>query len=171
MQKVRPGSFGIDGKERVIQRISELARRHPSRSAAARVWGVNINTLNSYFKNLPETPMPRENLLQRIAESEGVTLEWLLGGGEMELESPKEGISGDGLMELLAYLTDDERQQLTAMLARKGVEACIQLLLQFSTLTPSELDRVIRLTQQLREGASEENLEIESAHPTHKQAS
>lgn len=173
MQKVRPGSFGVEGKEPVIERISQLVRKHPSRSAAARAWGVNINTLNSYFKNLPDTPMPRVNLLQRIADSEGVTLQWLMYGETEIPESPIIGdfpASSDRLVELLSFLTNEERQQLTTMLARKGVETSIQLLLRFSTLTPSELERVIRLAEQIKEGAFEDDKANELTHPTHKQA-
>ncbi|EPT8033287.1 helix-turn-helix domain containing protein [Shigella flexneri] len=66
-------------KEPIVERMAYLIRRYPSRSAAARACGININTLQSYFKK-GNTPEPRESILVRIAESEGVSLEWLKTG-------------------------------------------------------------------------------------------
>lgn len=81
------------GKEPVIERIGMLTKRYPSRSAAARAWGININTLNSYFKGGQTQPAPRESILIRISESEGVSLEWLKEG---KGESPNDvGICGN----------------------------------------------------------------------------
>lgn len=44
------------------------------------------------------------------------------------MESPKTPISSDGLSELLSFLTDEERHQLTMVLTRKGVETILYLL-------------------------------------------
>lgn len=128
MKKELQGSLTDGYKEPVIERISQLANKYSSRSAAARAWGVNINTLNSYFKSDIEPPMPRDNVLSRIAEHEGVSLEWLKSGNT--IESPKTITSsvGDDLSKMLSFLTDDERQKLTVTLARKGVEIILYLL-------------------------------------------
>ncbi|MFT8209634.1 MAG: hypothetical protein ACMZI0_01540 [Symbiopectobacterium sp.] len=144
MRKERKGTFQEQDKEPVIARLAQLIRRHPSRSAAARIWGININTLNSYFKSESNPPMPRENLLSRIAESEGVSLEWLKTGLD---ESPKTpGITsyfGDCLSEMLSFLTQEERRQLASVLARKGVETVLYLLDE-DNIRLLQLDRVVK---------------------------
>ncbi|ENE0133361.1 hypothetical protein ABMJ88_003197 [Escherichia coli] len=123
------------GKEPVIERIGMLTKRYPSRSAAARAWGININTLNSYFKGGQTQPAPRESILIRISESEGVSLEWLKEGkGELPNDTGIygnfgcSGDKGDQLTQMLSFLTKDEREQLTNLLARKGVETVLTLL-------------------------------------------
>lgn len=142
MKKERKGTFREQDKEPVIERLAQLIRRHPSRSAAARAWGININTLNSYFKSESNPPMPRENLLLRIAESEGVSLQWLKTGLD---ESPKKPINvgdfGDDLSEMLSFLTQEERRQLTSVLARKGVETILYLLDEDSIGKESGFDK------------------------------
>lgn len=119
-------------KEPVVERITQLVRRYPSRSAAARAWGVNINTLKSYYRKDGLIPQPRENLLARIADSEGVSLEWLKTGiGESPIEvieSPKSTVQVDPLSQVLEFLTSEERLQLATILARKGVETVLYLL-------------------------------------------
>lgn len=146
MRKERLGSLPVQSKEPVIERITQLVRKHPSRSAAARAWGVNINTLNSYYKKEVDPPMPRENLLSRIAEREGVSLDWLING---TTESPKTPIKSslgdnrDSLVEMLGFLTNTEREQLTAMLARKGVETILYLLDE-DNIRLLKLDRVVK---------------------------
>ncbi|EOM1496854.1 hypothetical protein ACR6KY_003669 [Escherichia coli] len=117
-------------KEPVAKRIDLLIRRYPSRSAAARAWGINNNTLKSYFRKTGDTPEPRENVLLRIAEHEGVDLDWLkTGKGELP-KIPKSTTSSksDQLTEMLSFLTNEEREALTNMLARKGVETVLRLL-------------------------------------------
>lgn len=171
MANRRERSFQGQGKEPVIERIAELVNRYTSRSAAARAWGINVNTLNSYFKNVPVPPTPRENLLRRIAEKEQVSLGWLQGNNEALEKTPKlpinDGLddSPDGLVEMLMFLTKEERQQLASILARKGIDTMVSLIFEFSSLSPSELQRLIRLAKQIREGASEECRENELTNP------
>lgn len=147
MQKEPKGIFLEDGKEPIINRITELALRYPSRSAAAREWGVNINTLNSYYKHNGEPPMPRDNVLRRIAESEGVSLEWLkTGEGETSAkttESPKTPSCDDELHRMLSFLTEQERSKLIKTLARKGVEIVLYLLDE-ENIELMHLDRVVK---------------------------
>ncbi|HHX0263903.1 TPA: hypothetical protein ACU3VF_001073 [Escherichia coli] len=120
-------------KEPIVERMAYLIRRYPSRSAAARAWGININTLQSYFKK-GNTPEPRESILVRIAESEGVSLEWLKTGNgnppkTQKTQKTQSDLSqGDQLTEMLSFLTSEEREALTNMLARKGVETVLRLL-------------------------------------------
>lgn len=117
-------------KEPIVERMAYLIRRYPSRSAAARAWGININTLQSYFKK-GNTPEPRESILVRIAESEGVSLEWLKtgNGNPPKIQKKQSNLSqGDQLTEMLSFLTSEEREALTNMLARKGVETVLRLL-------------------------------------------
>ncbi|EJI9870035.1 hypothetical protein ACK1L0_002960 [Salmonella enterica] len=128
MRKERQGSFADSAKEPVIDRITQLIRRYPSRSAAARAWGINVNTLNSYYKNDVPAPTPRENLLAKIAESEGVSLEWLATGVGESPKTQKTPTCRDKLSEILDFLTVGERQQLATILARKGVETILYLL-------------------------------------------
>ena len=175
MKKEPVGIFQAYEKEPVIKRIAELIRKHSSRSAAARAWGVNVNTLNSYFKNESPPPMPRENLLQRIAESEGVSLDWLKNGEGEEPKIPNSGILRDSLFDMLQFLTTEERQQLTTILARKGVETVLLLLddknLELMQLAPEHKERVLRLASQLKEGASIDSAEDELTDPTRQRAS
>lgn len=160
-------------KSQVIKRISQLLTRYDSRSAAARAWGVNVNTLNSYFKASIDTPMPRESLLRQIATHEGIALEWLMTGDGEEPKKPIEPSSAgrDNLTEMLSFLTPEEREKLTAVLARKGVDTMVQLMFEFASLSQSELERVVRLAQQIREGATEGSETNELTAPQHKEAS
>ncbi|EFV8142142.1 hypothetical protein GLR47_21740 [Shigella sonnei] len=114
-------------KEPIVERMAYLIRRYPSRSAAARACGININTLQSYFKK-GNTPEPRESILVRIAESEGVSLEWLKTGNGNPPKKQSDLSQGDQLTEMLSFLTSEEREALTNMLARKGVETVLRLL-------------------------------------------
>lgn len=143
MRKERQRSFAGEAKEPVIDRISQLAMKHSSRSAAARAWGININTLNSYFKNDAEPPMPRDNLLTRIASREGVSFEWLkYGEGKSPEETPKTR-SGDLLSQMLDFLSPEERQKLAVMLGRKGIETVLYLLDE-DNIKLLQLDRVMK---------------------------
>lgn len=171
MSKEPQGAFQEQDKEPVIERITQLTRRYPSRSAAARAWGININTLKSYYRKDGEPPKPRENLLVRIAESEGVSLDWLVSGDSGSNKSPEIHQNSDGLFEILSFLTAEERQQLTAMLARKGVETVLYLLdennIKLLQLPDEEKERLMAL-HEAKKGALEDNQENELTRPTHK---
>lgn len=179
MSKEPKGVFQEKVKEPVIERVFMMIDRYPSRSAAARAWGINVNTLKNYYRRQDIQPTPRPSLLKKIAEHEGVSLEWLTTGeGERPqsdtkepLETPKSHIdSSDGLYALLSLLTEQERMSLYQAFVRKGVDAMLQLVLEFATLSPSELERAIRLVRQIKEGATESNQQGELSHPTQKQA-
>lgn len=170
-RKTPDRSFRDEQKEPVIERIGELARKYASRSAAARAWGINVNTLNSYFKHDAARPMPRENLLSRIAESEGVPLDWLMGITNEKPKTINDIDFRDGLTEMLSYLTVEERAKLASILARKGVDTMVYLLFKLADLTPSELERVARLAQQVKEGDAEDSEANKLTTPQHKEAS
>ncbi|MFN1148658.1 hypothetical protein [Serratia liquefaciens] len=114
---------------------------------------MNINTLKSYFRKDGNIPVPRDNLLARIAASEGTSLEWLkYGEGESPVEqqnqpispeSPKQPSGGDALSQILVFLTTDERRQLATMLARKGIETILYLLDE-DNIKLLRLDRVMK---------------------------
>jgi hypothetical protein len=152
-------------KEPVVERIAQLARRYPSRSAAARAWGININTLKSYYRKDGPPPEPRENQLMRIAESEGVSLEWLRDGvGKTPGKSPKTTADGDRLSEMLEFLTAEERLELTTVLARKGVEVILYLLDE-DNIRLMQLDAVVKekILGQRSNAAREAALDSEQA--------
>lgn len=65
------------GKEPVIERIGMLTKRYPSRSAAARAWGININTLNSYFKGGQTQPAPEKVSLYEFLKVKELVLSGL----------------------------------------------------------------------------------------------
>ncbi|MGU9776161.1 hypothetical protein ACV3J7_07135 [Salmonella enterica] len=148
------GSFPCKKKEPILERIFQLIEeRYPSRSAAARAWGININTLKGYYhkqetQNAP--PVPRRGQLLKIAEAEGVSVEWLLTGTEKETKDQKKQPMQPNQLEtankkaeiapveqndadrklsaLLSFLSNDEKTRLVEMLARKGVEAALLIL-------------------------------------------
>nr|WP_314520534.1 hypothetical protein [uncultured Rahnella sp.] len=138
MKKERECSLVDNEKEPVIERIFTLVERYPSRNEAAKAWGININTLQNYYKRRDLAPTPRRGLLEVIAQHEGVTLEWLLNG---EGTPPKNAMKERGenspilleyhsdtkLASLFEILTEEEKQSLFEVLVRKGVETVLRL--------------------------------------------
>ncbi|WP_272693085.1 hypothetical protein [Providencia sp. PROV077] len=188
MKKEPKGSFGSNPKEPVIERVFQLVDRYPSRSAAARAWDINVNTLKNYYTRRDIEPVPRKTQLVKIAETEGVSLDWLLHGigekpntnSEIKTSDVNHEVKGksmsrpietknDKLTELLSLLTDEEKNQLYESVARKGMDSILQLIFEFASLSPSEFDRAIRLAKQVKEGASEGGSEDIITHPTQNQ--
>lgn len=134
------GAFGLIEKEPVIERIFKLVERYPSRNAAARAWHINENTLKNYYRRQGNQPLPREHQLMKIAKGEGVSIEWLLTGKgpgpndtEKTPKTPTElpertDSADDQLFRIISFLTKQERERLTEVLARKGVETLLCLL-------------------------------------------
>ncbi|MEQ9868565.1 hypothetical protein ABRP77_04595 [Pectobacterium odoriferum] len=147
MRKEHIRSFEDEAKEPVIQRVFQLVEhRYSSRSEAAKAWDINVNTLNNYYKRADLNPVPRKEQLQKIAACEGVPLEWLLtGGGEgiKKEERTKKNDSRDKLTEVLSFLTENERDSLAEVLARKGVETAL-CLLDEDNIKLLQLDRVVK---------------------------
>ncbi|EAS6424833.1 hypothetical protein GLY72_19630 [Salmonella enterica] len=139
MRKKPQGSFPGQGKEPIIERIFKLVEKYPSRSEAARNWGINESTLKNYYKRRDITPIPRVNQLKKIAECEGVSLEWLqFGIGEepketklhhkMQANSASISDIDAKILDLLSFLDDREKQRLIDVLGRKGAEHSLILL-------------------------------------------
>ncbi|EGX5147238.1 hypothetical protein RNH31_004741 [Salmonella enterica] len=138
MKKEPSGSFPGQEKEPIIERIFKLVERYPSRSEAARKWGINESTLKNYYKRRDTAPTPRINQLRKIAESEDVSLEWLqFGVGEEPKETFQKRQQSNPLsasdidnkiLTFLSFLDDSEKQRLIDVLGRKGAEHCLILL-------------------------------------------
>ncbi|WP_203435176.1 hypothetical protein [Salmonella enterica] len=145
MRKTPQGTFLAEGKEPVITRIFKLVDRYPSRSEAARAWGINVGTLNNYYKRKHLTPTPRRSQLIKIAEKEGVSLEWLTHGNDessghshppkesKDQIKPNDGIECDNnidnkLSMLLSLLRPQQKEALFEVLGRKGAEFSLILL-------------------------------------------
>lgn len=136
MRKEQQGSFPEQGKEPIIERIFRLVERYPSRNAAARAWGINEGTLKNYYNRKDIAPTPRYNQLKKIAECEGVSLEWLQTGyGEEPKDSNLNNkwalVTSDldnKILTFLSFLNDREKQRLIDVLGRKGAEHCLILL-------------------------------------------
>lgn len=150
MNEQPKGSFLQEGKEPVIERIFQLVDRYPSKSAAARAWNMNINTLLTYYKRHDTHPTPRRPLLLKIAEVENVSVEWLLHGSSgsdnsirnerttnepnpNKLYEPTNDESDNKettrkLSVLLDFLSESEKRRLIEILARKGVETALLIL-------------------------------------------
>ncbi|MGK0737321.1 hypothetical protein ACSFCT_11080 [Yokenella regensburgei] len=152
-QKEPKGSLPTEGKEPVIERIFQLVDRYPSRSAAARAWGINVNTLKNYYRRKDIHPTPRPTQLSKIAEVECVSVEWLATGeGQPPKDTKKNHFdssrsrSGDDLerlTEMLAFLSAEERRQLIETLTRKGIETILYLLDE-DNIKLLKLDRVMK---------------------------
>ncbi|HHI3512753.1 TPA: hypothetical protein ACP48G_003251 [Klebsiella pneumoniae] len=138
MNKERKCSFDDDVKEPIIERVFSLVERYPSRNEAAKAWGVNINTLQNYYKRRDLAPVPRMKLLEVIANHEGVSLEWLVDGiGEPPVNTKKEhkkehehsGLNDPDarLATLFSILSDEEKQSLFEIVVRKGVDTVLRL--------------------------------------------
>lgn len=140
---MKKSSFLDEGKEPVIERIFRLAERYKSRSEAARAWGINIQTLQNYYKrrNNQPPPQPRKHHLQNIAEKEHVSMEWLIYGYNNEsitkkelleqIERTKKQDVNDGdsiIMRAWDSLTSSEQEILSNLLIRKGAELLTILL-------------------------------------------
>ncbi|EKP7085335.1 hypothetical protein P3994_003150 [Salmonella enterica] len=138
MKKEPSGSFPGQEKEPIIERIFKLVERYPSRSEAARKWGINESTLKNYYKRRDIAPTPRINQLRKIAECEDVSLDWLqFGVGEEPKETFTKRRSSNPLstsdidnkiLTFLSFLDDREKQRLIDVLGRKGAEHCLILL-------------------------------------------
>lgn len=181
MIKEPKGVFHEEGKEPVIERVFQLIDRYPSRSAAARAWGINVNTLKNYYRRQDIQPTPRKSQLSKIADVEGVSLEWLMTGSgdapksQERADRSQEGATksqgGDQLINVLSFLTERERQQLTELLVRKGVETVLYLLdennIKLLQLPDDEKERLMAL-HEAKKGAFEDNQDNELSRPTHK---
>ncbi|HCQ6978099.1 TPA: helix-turn-helix domain-containing protein [Klebsiella pneumoniae] len=175
MKKELKSVFPTQSKEPVIERIFKLVERYPSRSAAARAWGINVNTLKNYYRRQDIEPTPRQSQLIKIAEVEGVSLEWLTTG---EGEPPKSQEKAnkttelDKLIAMLSFLTEDERRGLTEVLGRKGVEIVLYLLdeknIKLLRYGDQDKDRMLAIFEEKK---GESALSEDVAEPSQSEAS
>ncbi|HBE9082337.1 helix-turn-helix domain-containing protein [Serratia fonticola] len=192
MGKAPERSFTDEAKEPVINRVFQLVDRYPSRSQAARAWGMNVSTLQNYYKRKDIAPTPRKAHLLKIAEQEGVSLEWLLTGqGKPLLQENKKSEMNDfadnqitkpasktnaskvdeKILEMLSFLSLDEKEKIVEVLVRKGVEIVLYLIddnnIKLLQLPDEEKERLMAL-HEAKKGAFEDNQDNELSRPTHK---
>lgn len=147
MSKESSFAFGEDGKENFKDRLEKLIGSRSVRGAA-KDWGLPTSTLNNYLYKGTE---PALRVVMTIAEAEGVSLEWLATGLNKDDYHAKNRPESEGsksnaeqrLFELLSFLTDDEKQRLVEILARKGVETALYLLDE-DNIRLSQLDKVMK---------------------------
>ncbi|CAM7418600.1 TPA: bacteriophage CI repressor [Escherichia coli] len=181
-QKEHNGSFAPDSKEPVINRIFKLVDRYRSRNEAAKAWGININTLQNYYKRKDLSPVPRKTLLEKIAQCEGVSLEWLQTGEgkepEMNIKRTQDGLVpphsdlDDKILSLIRFLSDSEKEALFQVLARKGIETLL-FLLDEDNIRLLQMDRVVKekilgiqpRTPEEQAFADNEARECDTTHP------
>ncbi len=181
-QKEHNGSFAPDSKEPVINRIFKLVDRYRSRNEAAKAWGININTLQNYYKRKDLSPVPRKTLLEKIAQCEGVSLEWLQTGEGKEPEKnakrtqdglvPPHSDLDDKILSLIRFLSDSEKEALFQVLARKGIETLL-FLLDEDNIRLLQMDRVVKekilgiqpRTPEEQAFADNEARECDTTHP------
>lgn len=121
---------------------------------------MKVSTLQNYYKRKDICPTPRKAQLIKIAEQEGVPLEWLLSGAgkEPELTTKKNEMSESGyessspnlrgganekILELLSFLSEDEKERILEVLVRKGIETILYLLDE-DNIKLLKLDRVMK---------------------------
>ncbi|HID9655235.1 TPA: hypothetical protein ACXJN2_002051 [Serratia marcescens] len=128
-------------------RLTELLKGR-SKYQAAKDWGINLSTLKNYFSR--QESVPRYEVLAKISELEGVTIDWLLGkepsseqhrpkpAADILTSSMRETDSGNysdatliktdtKLASIFTILTEAEKQSLFEIIVRKGVDTVLQL--------------------------------------------
>ncbi|OFC62811.1 hypothetical protein [Candidatus Erwinia dacicola] len=121
---------------------------------------MKVSTLQNYYKRRDICPTPRKAQLIKIAEHEGVSLDWLLDGTgkEPDIKDKKndinEGRRGGSsphvmssadkkILELFSFLSEGEKDKILEVLVRKGIETILYLLDE-DNINLLKLDRVIK---------------------------
>lgn len=121
---------------------------------------MKVSTLQNYYKRKDITPIPRKAQLIKIAEREGVSMEWLLtGSGEepigksqksekSELKTSRhltrnKGKADEKILELLSFLSEDEKEMILEVLVRKGIDTVLYLLDE-DNIKLLKMDRVMK---------------------------
>ena len=128
-QKENEFAFLQPGKESIQQRLRKLFKGRTLRKAA-QDWGLPYSTLNNYFS---KGATPGLDVVVRVAEIEGVTIEWLvlgsLSGQPTQEQSQAHGEDNFSELNLIwRSLTDNERSELSRLLGRKGADVLTLLL-------------------------------------------
>lgn len=113
-------------KERLLILVGNRSLR-----AAAKAWELPYSTLNNYFE---KGTIPSLYIAQRIAKTEGVSLEWLASGqGENESKSPFHSEKQDrdntktAWQLMFEMLEPEEAKALLRLIHRKGIEYILRL--------------------------------------------
>ncbi|EGI5344683.1 bacteriophage CI repressor [Salmonella enterica subsp. enterica serovar Sandiego] len=137
MAGIKPSvSIGDNQRETVIERLHQLVKNRPLRNVA-KAWGIPRSTLNNYFYR---GSTPKLEVLKRISEQEGVTVEWLISGNDSI--KPERNHSSckplspankaerniQAIVNALEGLDEDEQEHLSRLVKRKGAEFLTQLL-------------------------------------------
>lgn len=152
--KERDGSFVDVGKEPFNVRLKSLLGGR-SVYQASKDWGVNLSTLKNYFSRQGSTP--RHEVLARISKCEDVSVEWLLYGNSIKsrktaliesefkatIETTNLSPSALKLASILDVLDDEDIDNLTKMLTRKGAETILYLLNE-DNINLLRLDTVVK---------------------------
>jgi transcriptional regulator with XRE-family HTH domain len=179
-QKESELSFQAQAKESIGERLRSLIGARSVR-AAADDWGLKFSTLNNYLTRGTE---PSLNVAIKIANVEGVSVEWIATGTDkrsvQDPEQPKAlddplnyawQIVYDSLdkNEVEALLRLIHKDGVNGILSAKAVDAALTK--DFLLLSDDEQQRVLRLAKQVREGAPSDSEEDDLTHPTHKRVS
>lgn len=126
--KVPKGSFEEQRKEPFVEKLKSL-RNGRTVKQCSDDWGVKLSTLKNYFAR-PDS-QPRFDVLSKISNHEGVSIEWLMGN-EDSFE-PSVGHCSDRvwlqrLTEMLSMLEEEELEALAKQLTMKGLETILYLL-------------------------------------------
>ncbi|MGX5053154.1 hypothetical protein ACWKX9_05765 [Enterobacter asburiae] len=136
--KAPQGTFDGTTKEPFSTRLRQLQGAR-SLYKTAKDWEISLSTLKNYFTR--QNSVPRREVLTRISEREGVSIEWLLYGSSDSVEPVKQsepalGNSDDmqlepeifQLVKMLSLLSKEDVKNLEKTLMLKGVETLLYLL-------------------------------------------
>lgn len=131
-EKQHEGSFDSNDKEPFANKLKMLMRGRTVRRCSED-WGINLSTLKNYFSR-PDAK-PRYEVLSKISNVEGVSVEWLLGEKDsFESKNKRCGITVEErqwhkrLSEMLFLLGENELEALTKQLTMKGLVTILYLL-------------------------------------------
>lgn len=190
MKKESEFSIPTSGKESISERIRKLIG-HRTVRAAAQDWGLPFSTLNNYLTRGTE---PSLNVAMKVANIEGVSLEWLAAGessqdkektrthhnNDIENDDDSNGRPSDTIEGALASawdlifeaLSPDERYELIHVFFKIGVRGALAQLkekgnadLTWSSLANEEKERLIAL-HEAKKGASESCLDNNFSTPS-----
>ncbi|HDT6532016.1 TPA: helix-turn-helix transcriptional regulator [Klebsiella michiganensis] len=174
-----------DEKESISVRIRQLIGTRTVRMAA-REWGLSFSTLNNYLTRGTE---PSLNVAIKIANVEGVSVEWLATGehpptlsndrprkGAAASTSKRDEVSPPQEAESMAWnvilnaLDKDERALLINSFVTIGARRIIRMICKINDvnsywqdLTNEEKERLIRVNEQMKKGASETDQQMTQA--------
>lgn len=113
-------SFFMERKKSITIRLKELASKGKTREVAES-WGVSTSTLDRYIN---KGSMPSLDRAIAIANSEGVTLEWLATGCDLESKgevSKSVNQDFDDWNRMLNIMTKSDSDKLLEVLVSRGV--------------------------------------------------